>query len=591
MFKWIVAFRDTTVIYDSEHTSKKRLSQDDDDGGGVAWRGDSGWWWWRVEASEVVGRVDPVVRTIFGFDRKIPPEKFSGGGGVVVVGIRRRRRWWGGGRIKGEGERMKRVSKLVGHAIGALVKGGSRSEVPTQVKVAAYRGQEKERSFENNILDIEIDTNLKIVLEKENEVVKSEIGENPYHSQLHDVSITGLHHAKECVIEMAIWPLLLPNIFKGCRSPGQGLLLFGPPGAESVNIERDGIAELQDLQCKVKVIKKAVIEIQMLTVQEKLDADAKLESAMKQIEELINQKNSRIPNGKPKSTSEISETDPKDIMLDQTSECSSYRVSKRGLIDGEIWETTDISNTFKHHPTASEVSLDNNFDMVEKLEVSKRFKEHRDDGNKRKVLERLNSDVQKLTNLQITIDDLKRKAEITSQSRRGKAMIECETLKGQHMEAESAIQKLFELNWKLVKHIKGNPKKSTSESGESEIMRMKKVSDQAKRVSEKIGRLQLEIQKIQFVLLKLDDKSTVVVVPNFKSGVTGQFVLESLFTKIDQDGDANISFPELKELLQDVKFRQLTWGKEQTIKQVMKEFDYDGDTKVTVDEFTDRFTK
>ncbi|GJT84639.1 putative reverse transcriptase domain-containing protein [Tanacetum coccineum] len=35
---------------------------------------------WRVEACEVVGRVDPVVRTILGVDRKIPPEKFSGGG-------------------------------------------------------------------------------------------------------------------------------------------------------------------------------------------------------------------------------------------------------------------------------------------------------------------------------------------------------------------------------------------------------------------------------------------------------------------------------------------------------------------------------
>ncbi|GKB63851.1 sodium/calcium exchanger membrane region, EF-hand domain pair containing protein, partial [Tanacetum coccineum] len=31
-----------------------------------------------------------------------------------------------------------------------------------------------------------------------------------------------------------------------------------------------------------------------------------------------------------------------------------------------------------------------------------------------------------------------------------------------------------------------------------------------------------------------------------------------------------------------------TWGKEQTIEQAMKEFDYDGDTKVTVDEFTNR---
>ncbi|GJV99892.1 hypothetical protein Tco_1555144 [Tanacetum coccineum] len=31
-------------------------------------------------ASEVVGRVDPVVGSILGVDRKIPPEKFSGGG-------------------------------------------------------------------------------------------------------------------------------------------------------------------------------------------------------------------------------------------------------------------------------------------------------------------------------------------------------------------------------------------------------------------------------------------------------------------------------------------------------------------------------
>ncbi|PWA44579.1 hypothetical protein CTI12_AA525090 [Artemisia annua] len=42
--------------------------------------------------------------------------------------------------------------------------------------------------------------------------------------------IAGLHQAKQCVNEMVIWPLLRPDIFKGCRSPGRGLLLFGPPG-------------------------------------------------------------------------------------------------------------------------------------------------------------------------------------------------------------------------------------------------------------------------------------------------------------------------------------------------------------------------
>ncbi|XAR52000.1 Microtubule-severing ATPase [Bertholletia excelsa] len=42
--------------------------------------------------------------------------------------------------------------------------------------------------------------------------------------------IAGLEHAKKCVTEMIIWPLLRPDIFKGCRAPGRGLLLFGPPG-------------------------------------------------------------------------------------------------------------------------------------------------------------------------------------------------------------------------------------------------------------------------------------------------------------------------------------------------------------------------
>ena len=41
--------------------------------------------------------------------------------------------------------------------------------------------------------------------------------------------VVGLENAKKCVMEMVIWPLLRPDLFKGCRSPGRGLLLFGPP--------------------------------------------------------------------------------------------------------------------------------------------------------------------------------------------------------------------------------------------------------------------------------------------------------------------------------------------------------------------------
>ncbi|CAN6572422.1 unnamed protein product [Malus baccata var. baccata] len=39
--------------------------------------------------------------------------------------------------------------------------------------------------------------------------------------------IAGLEHAKKCVTEMVIWPLLRPDIFKGCRSPGKAFFSLG----------------------------------------------------------------------------------------------------------------------------------------------------------------------------------------------------------------------------------------------------------------------------------------------------------------------------------------------------------------------------
>ncbi|XP_071691916.1 sodium/calcium exchanger NCL2-like [Rutidosis leptorrhynchoides] len=67
--------------------------------------------------------------------------------------------------------------------------------------------------------------------------------------------------------------------------------------------------------------------------------------------------------------------------------------------------------------------------------------------------------------------------------------------------------------------------------------------------------------------------------------------IRRLFTKIDQDGDNYISFPELKQLLQDIKFREINWSKDKKMDEIMKEFDTDGNSKVTIDEFVERFTK
>nr|GEU84996.1 transcription factor, MADS-box [Tanacetum cinerariifolium] len=62
-------------------------------GGGVVVAVDE--WGRRVRESDMVHRIDPVTRSLFGFAGKIPPKKFSGGGSMVAGGGL-------GGRIIGE---------------------------------------------------------------------------------------------------------------------------------------------------------------------------------------------------------------------------------------------------------------------------------------------------------------------------------------------------------------------------------------------------------------------------------------------------------------------------------------------------------
>ncbi|PQQ04815.1 hypothetical protein Pyn_35159 [Prunus yedoensis var. nudiflora] len=110
-----------------------------------------------------------------------------------------------------------------------------------------------------------------------------------------------------------------------------------------------------------------------------------------------------------------------------------------------------------------------------------------------------------LTNLQITVEDLKRKVEITEKSKKGKG-IEFENVKGQLEEADKTITKLFDVNQKLM-NVEGGPLFSDGASGvvlnESGSVRRRRLPEQAKRGSEKIRRLQWEVQKLQFLLLKV----------------------------------------------------------------------------------------
>ncbi|XP_073310730.1 protein NETWORKED 1D-like [Primulina huaijiensis] len=277
---------------------------------------------------------------------------------------------------------------------------------------------------------------------------------------------------------------------------------------------QDMISDLRDLHARLQAYEKASAATREGMVQENLDLHSRLDTSLKQIEFLKSE--SWRYRRSLKQTSEISEAENtllmKDIMLDQISNGSPYGVSRREQIDtyNQIVELPENINPTKNQkggflasdePIVKESSMD-------ELDISKRFSGTVQEENKKKVLERLDSDVQKLANLQITVQDLKRKLQITEKGKRGKSVIECEALKGKLEEADVAIMKLFDFNGRLIKTVEhstfSDVKSSFDLEGDGNAR--KRVSEQARQMSEKIGRLQLEIQKLHFILLKLGDE-------------------------------------------------------------------------------------
>ena len=244
----------------------------------------------------------------------------------------------------------------------------------------------------------------------------------------------------------------------------------------------EGFLELQEMYLRINAIEEAVTEKHAV---KELKTASRSGSLRRQNNEIY---------------SEESEMITKDIVLDQVSDCSSYGISKRDIVKTEDDHSLEVKpQNHQKGKSMSEESL-----VVDKLEVSDRFTDPNREVNKRKVLERLDSDLQKLSNLHIAVEDLKSKVE-----REEKGKEEYETVKGQISEAEEALEKLLSINKKLVtKVVSGfevsDGSKSSMDLDEDENSRRRRISEQARRGSEKIGRLQLEIQRLQFLLLKME---------------------------------------------------------------------------------------
>ncbi|VVA89792.1 unnamed protein product [Arabis nemorensis] len=261
----------------------------------------------------------------------------------------------------------------------------------------------------------------------------------------------------------------------------------------SVVDNNEGFLELQEMCLRIKAIEEAVTK----------------KLAMEALKNSSARRSRRRSGSLRKQNHEIfyaeeSEMITKDIVLDQVSDCSSYGISKRDILKIEDDHSFEVKP--QHHQKGKSLSEESL--VVDKLEISDRFTDPNKEVNKRKVLERLHSDLQKLSNIHTAVEDLKCKVEKEEKGEKGKEDV-YETIKGQINEAEEALEKLLSVNRKLVTKVqsgfeKSDGSKSSMDLDENESTRRRRISEQARRGSEKIGRLQLEIQRLQFLLLKLE---------------------------------------------------------------------------------------
>ncbi|XVF28784.1 hypothetical protein REPUB_Repub15cG0061200 [Reevesia pubescens] len=314
-----------------------------------------------------------------------------------------------------------------------------------------------------------------------------------------------------------------------------------------------GITDLQEMHTRLKAVEKAVVEeMDRLVKQESNRKSYKVEDSANGIEPPYQEKkkdmqvddalahNLKSKKMKPETSELRNVILLKDIPLDQVSDCSLYGRSKRenSAADDqmlELWESAEhecgvdstINDMQKRAIAPGEIiacrqlngveQKNDDFTLgaqiekelsVDKLEISTSIREPKNGAKSRKVLERLASDAHKLTSLQTTVKELKKRMEI---KKRKKAYdLEYGQVKEQLQEVEDAIMELMDVNSQLTKDVEGSPLSldgtNSTELEEPGNRDKKKVREQAQKGSEKIGRLQFEVKSIEYVVLKLEDE-------------------------------------------------------------------------------------
>jgi len=223
----------------------------------------------------------------------------------------------------------------------------------------------------------------------------------------------------------------------------------------------------------------------------------------------------------------------KDIELDQISTCPTYGTGIYPVgnvanteLDDEVLQLWEAAERTCKNQTAKSSSSEHDIQAVEevkseypslelvrgrelgisKLETSSSSLVEPNEMWGKNVVERLASNARRLLSIQESIEELKRKMGGPSKGR-SPMNSEYDSVSTQLHETEGFVLEQINLNSKLAKKAENYTALSENMNSEREgLPSRRKISEQVKKGSDNVARLELELQKIQYVLLKLEEE-------------------------------------------------------------------------------------
>ncbi|RCV19409.1 hypothetical protein SETIT_3G381800v2 [Setaria italica] len=292
--------------------------------------------------------------------------------------------------------------------------------------------------------------------------------------------------------------------------------------------------ELQKLHGTIKALQKVVSDTGVVLEQERLDFNNNLQDARKQIEML------KLKEILDSDASDVNyERMMKDIQLDLVQTPSRRAAShghhrKKKSVAGQsddkmlaLWSVDRVSSGSRRHdvdlrPPQSEAAENDNKGKkrscsepvvtvkdlgVDKQEVLPRpvvttvatttMEPQRE--WKKKVIDRLSSEAQRLRDLRSIVQELRGGVEASSDA-------ELDGVKVQMADAEDAIEELIDANGKLLKKAEEFTSAAAGDDVDLRSRSQRKILERVRKMSEKAGRLELELQRFQHALLRHEEE-------------------------------------------------------------------------------------